>query len=110
MVLGAPFQEGTKEEVHMAALTPTGRGYIAGKFALELDGINAGWLFNAEGGQAGADVVTEKLGPDHIAKKHIAGVKYDDITLVFGTGMSKAVYNWMNDSFMHNYSRKNGAY
>lgn len=94
----------------MAILTSDKRGYIAGKFALELDGVNAGWLFNAEGGQAGADVVTEKLGTDHIAKKHISGVKYDDITLVFGTGMSKAVYSWMNDSFLHQYSRKNGAY
>src|SRR5262245_5535175 len=64
---------------------------MAGKFALELDGIDAGWIMSAEGGHASADV------------------KYEDITLTFGTGMSKAFYGWMKDSFDHKHSRKNGA-
>ena len=85
------------------------RGYIAGKFALELDNANAGWLFSGEGGHATADVVVEKLGPDHIQKKHIAGVKYEDISLNFGTGMSKGTHNWIKDSFDHKYARHNGA-
>jgi hypothetical protein len=85
------------------------RAYVSGKFALELDNANAGWLFNAEGGHATSDVVTEKLGPDHIQKKHLAGVKYETITLTFGTGMSKGCYNWIKDSFDHKYSRHNGA-
>jgi hypothetical protein len=34
------------------------------------------WVESVEGGQATADVVTEKIGPDHIMHKHIAGVKY----------------------------------
>jgi phage tail-like protein len=91
------------------AITSTSRGYVAGKYALEIDGINAGWVMSAEGGHATSDVVQEKLGPDHIIKKHIAGVKYEDISLSVGTGMSKGFYNWMKDSFDHKYSRKNGA-
>jgi hypothetical protein len=91
------------------AMTADKRGYVAGKFALELDGANAGWLFNAEGGMANSDVVVEKLGPDHIQKKHLAGVKYETITLTFGTGMSKGCYGWIKDSFDHKYSRRNGA-
>jgi len=27
-------------------------------------------------------------------KKHIAGVKYEDITVNCGTGMAKGFYNW----------------
>jgi len=91
------------------AITADKRAYVSGKFALELDNANAGWLFNAEGGGATSDVVTEKLGPDHIQKKHLAGVKYEGITLTFGTGMSKGCYGWIKDSFDHKYTRHNGA-
>jgi len=87
----------------------TERGQTAGKYAIELDGITAGWVQNVEGGHATSDVVTEKLGSDHLARKHIAGVKYEDITVNCGTGMSKAFYQWIKDSFDHKHSRKNGA-
>jgi|SwirhirootsSR2_FD_contig_111_466692_length_3627_multi_6_in_0_out_0_3 phage tail-like protein len=85
------------------------RGYVAGKYGVELDGILAGWVWSCEGGHAVSEVVQEKLGPDHIIKKHIAGVKYEDITVTCGTGMSKGFYNWIKDSFDHKYTRKNGA-
>src|SRR5437868_2986400 len=75
------------------------RGFTAGKFALELDGVHAGWIFSAEGGQAVADVVTEKVGPDGIAHKHIANFKYDDIAITCGAGMSKAFFDWIQASF-----------
>src|SRR5579883_3182804 len=90
-------------------ITADKRGYVAGKFALDLDGASAGWIQSVEGGQASADVVVEKVGPDHIAKKHLAGVKYDDISISCGTGMSKAFYEWIKSSFDHNYQRKGGA-
>jgi len=85
------------------------RGFVAGHYALELDGVAGGWLHSAEGGHATSDVVIEKLGPDHIARKHISGVKYEDITLIFGTGMSKGCYQWIKDSLDYKYSRKGGA-
>jgi len=85
------------------------RAFGAGKYGIELDGIMAGWLHSGEGGHATSDVVVEKLGPDHIARKHIGGVKYEDITVTCGTGMSKGFYNWIKDSFDHKHSRKNGA-
>jgi hypothetical protein len=85
------------------------RGYVGGHFAFELQRSHAGWLFSAEGGMAKADIVTEKLGPDHIARKHIAGIKYEPITVTFGSGMSKHVYEWIADSFAHRYSRQSGA-
>src|SRR5581483_11295620 len=90
-------------------ITSTKRAYTAGKYAIELDGIEAGWVSSVEGGNASSDVVVEKVGADHIAKKHIAGVKYEDITVNCGTGMSKGFYDWIKASFDHNYVRKDGA-
>jgi phage tail-like protein len=90
-------------------ITADKRGYVAGKYGIELDGINAGWVSSVEGGQATSDVVSEKVGPDHIVHKHIAGVKYEDISVSCGTGMSKGFYDWIKASFDHNYQRKDGA-
>src|SRR5438477_6674216 len=87
----------------------TKRGYTAGKYAVEVGKVTAGWVQSVEGGHATSDVITEKVGPDHIQHKHIAGVKYEDITVNCGTGMSKGFYNWIKDSFDLKYSRKNGA-
>ncbi len=96
----------------MAIYTSDKRGYTAGKYAIELDGISAGWVNSVEGGGATADVITEKIGADHFAKKHIANVKYEDITVICGTGMTQGFYNWIDASFKGNIGkdgRKNGA-
>jgi len=83
--------------------------YGASRFGLELDGKSAGWINSAEGGDATADVVLEKAGADHIQHKHLAGVKYEDITVNCGTGMSKNFYDWIKASFDKQFIRKNGA-
>ncbi|HWI53171.1 MAG TPA: phage tail protein [Symbiobacteriaceae bacterium] len=85
------------------------RGHVAGKYALELDGVVVGWLQSAEGGYAYSDVVSENLGPEQIVKKHIAGVKYEDITVTMGTGMSQTFFDWIAGTLAGNYARKNGA-
>jgi phage tail-like protein len=85
------------------------RSYTAGKFALDLNGDFAGWIQSMEGGQATADVVTEKLGSDLIWHKHIAGVKYEDITVNCGTAMSKSFYEWVQSSMDHKVTRFDGA-
>ena len=85
------------------------RSFAASKFAIELDGLFAGWVYSTEGGDATADVVVETLGEDHIQRKHIGGVKYEDITVTCGTGMSKAFYEWIKGSFDLKPTRKNGA-
>lgn len=88
---------------------PGPRAFAGGHFMLDLDGANAGWLASAEGGDAFADVVQEKVGADHIVHKHIAGVKYSDIQIAFGTGMSPSLYQWISDTLAHSFMRKNGA-
>ena len=107
--MGGPILAGFLEKEREMPVPKDGRGYVAGKYGVELDGIMAGWISSAEGGHAQSDVVSEKIGPDHIIHKHLAGVKYEDITVNCGTGMSKAFYEWIKASFDHNYQRKNGA-
>jgi phage tail-like protein len=90
-------------------ITADKRGYVAGKYGIELGGALAGWVQSVEGGHAFSDVVNEKLGPDHIIHKHIAGVKYEDITITCGTGMTKPFYEWIKGSFDRKYARQDGA-
>lgn len=85
------------------------RAFVSGRYALELDGVFAGWVQSAEGGHAVSDVVTERLGPDYIVKKHIGNVKYEEITVKVGTGMSKAFYQWIADTMEGKPGRKNGS-
>lgn len=92
-----------------AAYSKDGRSYVAGRFALELDGLSAGSLSSAEGGHATADVVVEPVGADGIAKKHLGGVKYEDISIQCGYGMSNPFYDWLSDSISRKVARKDGA-
>ena len=91
-----------------ADAAPDGRTYTGGRFALELDGEKAGVLLRGGGGGATGVVVEEDPGPDGIVRKHIAGVKYEDLTVVCGTGMSKDLYHWMKDSFDRKYVTHSG--
>src|SRR5512141_2907143 len=72
------------------------RSFVAGRYALDIGGATTGWVHDVEGGHETADVVNEKQGTDGIIHKHIAGVKYEDITVQVGFSMSKAVYDWIS--------------
>jgi hypothetical protein len=90
-------------------MTQSNRGYTAGKFALEIDNCSAGWVFSAEGGNRVGEVVIEKLSQEHHVRKHIGGVKYEDITIVCGIGMSKGFWEKLKASFDDNVKRFDGA-
>jgi len=96
-----------------AAAAPAGaaaRSFASGlKFGLELDGSFAGWLQDADGGAAVGEVVSFKQGTDGIVRKHIGGIKYEDITVNCGTGMSKAFYEWIQDTFAGKGGSRNGS-
>jgi phage tail-like protein len=81
------------------------------RVGLELDGSFAGWVDSAEGGAPTGEVVTEKLGGDWLQKKHIGNVKYEEVSFKCGTGMSKALYEWIQASFVPGQTPilKNGA-
>jgi tail tube protein gp19 len=90
------------------AATADMRSYTAGRSMLALSGVQVGPVNSVEGGTATADVVTERVGPDHITKKHIAGVKYEDLT--FDVGLeSKPLLDWIAASLAGQYVRKDGS-
>jgi len=92
-----------------AAMTKDPRSYAGAKYGIELDGQFAGWIESAQGGGATSDVVLEKLGADHIQHKHLAGVKYEDIVVSCGPGMSKSFYEWIKATLDRQFVRKSGA-
>jgi phage tail-like protein len=86
------------------------RSYVAGNFALSLDGgKNIGMLKSAQGGQIFAEPVAEPSEGSLYAKKHIGNVKYSDITVQMGLSMPSAFYQWIADSWNFGAQRKNGA-
>lgn len=85
-------------------------GAVAGSFALELDGVFAGWLSFTDGGYATAEVIAARVpGPDPVVRKHLGAVKYEDIAIACGTGMSKSFYDWLGGLFTRTSQPKNGA-
>lgn len=84
------------------------RAYSTANFSLNLDGVNAGFLQAVEGGAAVGNVVVENVGPDNIRKKHVAGVKYEELS--FDVGLeSKPVIEWITSAWQGKYVRKNGS-
>ena len=72
------------------------RQYTAGRAAVEIDGAMVP-VQDVDGGTPIGNVVVEQPGPDGMAKKHIAGVKYEDITADVGFGEgSSALLEWVS--------------
>ncbi|SRR6266568_2776746 len=84
-------------------------GSIPDHVVLNLEGVECGRVGLVTGGNATADVISEPPGPDHIVKKHLAGVKYEDIQVSFGMGMAKVVYDWVAAALKGTFQRKNGS-
>jgi phage tail-like protein len=96
----------------MATLTGAagpGRSYVAGRYGIELDGVFMGFVQSAEGGHAYSEVVSELVGAERVARKHIGNVKYEEITIKVGANMPKAFYQWLQETMAGQSSRKNGA-
>lgn len=93
----------------IAAPSTGGRTYNTTYATLELDGAVVGFLDSYEGGSPYGEVVNDKVGPDRIQQKRIAGVRYEDLTLSFGVGMADALYAWISETATGKSPRKNGS-
>ena len=80
-----------------------------GGTTLVVQGVQCGFVNSADGGDAYGDVVEEKAGPDFYVKKHLGGVKYDEIRVQVGLGLTHDFYDWIAASWKQNYSRKDGS-
>lgn len=88
---------------------PTARSYTPGKFALEIDGQPAGWIYSAEGGHATSGAVVEPAGAGSVQTKHIGAITYEPIAVNSGLGMSPSYYQWIKAGLAGQPARKNGA-
>jgi len=85
------------------------RSYVAGNFYFSLDGAKCGYIKSIDGGGITAEVINEPSGPSYFTKKHIGQPKYEDITMQIGFSMTKAIYEWIRQSWSMQYARKAGA-
>ena len=80
------------------------RSYTAGRFALLVDGAQVGPVKSLEGGTPVADVAS---GPA-AGKKHLSGVKYEEITAQVGIG-AKSLLDWVAETWKGNPQRRSGS-
>jgi hypothetical protein len=88
---------------------PENRSYVSPTFILNLDGKPCGFIKSASGGGAVADVVSETVGPDYFVRKHIAGIKYEELVIETNFAMTPSLFDWIAGSWNANHVRKNGA-
>lgn len=86
------------------------RTYTGGRFALDVDGYNVGFLKKFSGLAMEADIATNDLGPDNVQKKHVSNIKWTPGKATVGMGMGKGMYDWMKASFDKGYLTKNGQF
>jgi len=86
------------------------RSHTAGRFALDIDGYNVGFLKKFSGLAMEADIVANDMGPDNIQKKHVSNIKWTPGKATVGIGMGKGMYDWIQAAFDKGYLTKNGSF
>ena len=86
------------------------RSHTAGRFALDVDGYNVGFLKKFSGMAMEADIVANDLGPDNIQKKHVSNIKWTPGKATVGIGMGYGMYQWIQAAFDKGYMTKNGSF
>lgn len=85
------------------------RSAVAGRFFLDVGGVKAGFLQSVEGGDAVAEVVTERAAAKALSRKHLGPVHFEPIELRFGLGLAPDVYAWIDASWRPQAPRKDGS-
>ena len=85
------------------------RTYTGGRFALDINGENAGFLKKFSGLAMEADIVSNDLGPDNVQKKHVSNIKWTPGKASIGIGMGNECYQWIKAAFDKGYVTKSGA-
>lgn len=86
------------------------RTYTGGRFMLDVDGYNVGFLKKFSGLAMEADIASNDLGPDNVQKKHVANVKWTAGKATIGIGMGKGMYDWIKAAFDKGVQTKNGRF
>jgi hypothetical protein len=82
---------------------------VGGQSLLELDGAQTGALKSVDGGEIVADVVVEPIGQEPFAKKHLGGVRYEELVLGLDLGTAGSVFTWIAESWNGQAKPRDGA-
>jgi hypothetical protein len=83
--------------------------YTGGSFGLTLDGVNAGMLRSASGGDAVAAVVEQKAGKDPGSKKSLGALSYEPISMEASVPLDKPLADWISATWKSGAVAKSGA-
>lgn len=82
---------------------------VGGQSLLELDGAQTGALKSVDGGDIVAEVVVEPIGQEPFAKKHLGGVRYEELVLGLELGTAGSVFTWIAESWNGQAKPRDGA-
>jgi T4-like virus tail tube protein gp19 len=82
----------------------------AGRFMLDITGVNVGFVKRFSGFAMEADIVSNVLGPANVQKKHVANVRWTPAKATIGIGMGKEMYQWIKAAFDKGYETRNGSF
>jgi tail tube protein gp19 len=82
---------------------------VGGLSLLELDGAQTGALKSVDGGEIVAEVVVEPIGQEPFAKKHLGGVRYEELVLGLDLGTAGTVFTWIAESWNGQAKPRDGA-
>lgn len=78
---------------------PVQRVSTAGRFILDIDGQNVGFLKKFSGLDTEADIITDKSGPNTIPKKHVSNIKWTPARASIGINMGKVLSTIIEQAF-----------
>lgn len=90
-------------------MTADTRSFVGGNFVFTLDDIKCGFIKKVEGGSVSAEVVKNSPGGDYWERKTIGKPKYDPIKFSIGWAHTKNIFNWIKETWKHNFMRKKGT-
>ena len=77
-------------------------------YGVAIKGQNAGFAKSFSGGNTKGVVATHDAGSSVFAKKHIATLSHEAITVEVGMGMGKGMRDWINRSFNQGHATRSG--
>ncbi len=83
------------------------RSFTAGRFAMGIDGVFAGFIKKVSGGTVKGELVKHNLGTSFYQKKHLATISHEPLNLEMSMGMGKPMWDWVKASFDKGFVQKN---
>jgi phage tail-like protein len=85
------------------------RSFVGGYYLLSIDNKDLGIVQSVDGVGIKGDLLTQAIGADNVVVKSIGGVTVEPLTFQVGAALSSTFYDWVEASWTHNYSRKDGS-